>query len=123
MAPMRSHIFSQLLIEKTRRTMTFWYGARSKKEMFYDEEFRALQRNYENFSYHVAFSDPQPEDNWEGLTGYIHQAAYDGYLVDHEDPTEIEYYLCGPPLMLDAVKKMLDSLGVEPEMILYDEFG
>lgn len=123
MAPMRSHIFSQLLIEKTRRTMTFWYGARSKKEMFYDEEFRALQRNYENFSYHVAFSDPQPEDNWEGLTGYIHQAAYDGYLVDHEDPTEIEYYLCGPPLMLDAVKKMLDSLGVEPEMISYDEFG
>ena len=123
MAPMRSHIFSQLLIEKTGRTMTFWYGARSKKEMFYDEEFRVLEKNYENFSYHVALSDPQPEDNWEGLTGFIHQAANDGYLVDHEDPTEIEYYLCGPPLMLDAVKKMLDNLGVEPEMISYDEFG
>ena len=123
MAPMRSHIFTQLLIKKTRRKMTFWYGARSKSEMFYDAEFQELAQNFENFSYYVALSDPMPEDNWEGLTGYIHQAAYDHYLSKHKDPAEIEYYLCGPPPMIAAVNEMLDSLGVEPEMIAYDDFG
>lgn len=123
MAPMRAHIFHQLLTEKTERRMTFWYGARSKIEMFYDEQFRELDRNYENFTYYIALSDPQPEDNWKGLTGFIHQVAYDNYLKDHADPTEIEYYLCGPPMMMKAVQEMLDSLGVEPEMIAFDDFG
>ena len=123
MAPLRAHIFHQLLTEKTERKMTFWYGARSKIEMFYDEEFTELDRIYDNFAYHVALSDPQPEDRWEGLTGFIHQVAYDVYLKDHDDPTEIEYYLCGPPMMMQAVQQMLDSLGVEPEMIAFDDFG
>ncbi len=123
MAPMRSHVFTQLLIKKTSRRMTFWYGARSKQEMFYDEEFKELDRNFENFSYHVALSEPLPQDHWEGYTGFIHQVAYDHYLSSHPDPTEIEYYLCGPPMMIAAVKKILDSLGVEPEMIAFDDFG
>ena len=123
MAPLRAHIFHNLLTRKTERKITFWYGARSKSEMFYDEEFKELQKNFDNFSYHVALSDPQPEDDWEGLVGFIHQVAYDEYLKDHPDPTEIEYYLCGPPMMLAAVQKMLDSLGVEPEMIAFDDFG
>ena len=123
MAPMRAHIFHQLLTEKSERKMTFWYGARSKIEMFYDKEFGELDRNYENFSYHVALSDPQPEDDWQGLTGFVHLVAYDTYLRNHEDPTEIEYYLCGPPMMMKAVQDMLDSLGVEPEMIAFDDFG
>ena len=123
MAPMRSHIFTQLLIEKTTRRITFWYGARSRQEMFYDDEFRKLDQNFDNFSYHVALSDPLPEDHWEGFTGFIHQVALDYYLSTHEDPTEIEYYLCGPPMMITAVKQMLDSLGVEPEMIAFDDFG
>jgi Na+-transporting NADH:ubiquinone oxidoreductase subunit F len=123
MAPMRSHIFTQLLIKKTRRKMTFWYGARSKSEMFYDAEFRELAQTLENFSYYVALSDPMPEDSWEGLTGFVHIAAHDHYLSKHKDPAEIEYYLCGPPPMIAAVNKMLDSLGVEPEMIAYDDFG
>ena len=91
------HIFHQLLTERTERKMTFWYGARSKSEMFYDEEFKELASNLRNFSYHVALSDPQPEDDWDGLIGFIHQVAHDQYLKDHADPTEIEYYLCGPP--------------------------
>ncbi|HIJ56500.1 MAG TPA: NADH:ubiquinone reductase (Na(+)-transporting) subunit F [Deltaproteobacteria bacterium] len=123
MAPMRSHIFTQLLIEKTSRRMTFWYGARSKQEMFFDDEFLELDKNHDNFSYHVALSEPQPEDHWEGFTGFIHQAALDNYLSTHEDPTEIEYYLCGPPMMIRAVKIVLDGLGVEPEMIAFDDFG
>lgn len=123
MAPLRAHIFHNLLTEKTNRKITFWYGARSKSEMFYDEEFKALEKNYENFSYHVALSDPQPEDGWDGLVGFIHQVAYDEYLNVHPDPAEIEYYLCGPPMMLSAVETMLDSLGVEPEMIAFDDFG
>ncbi len=123
MAPMRSHVFNQLLIKKTTRKMTFWYGARSKQEMFYDAEFKELDRNFSNFTYTVALSEPLPEDKWEGSVGFIHQVAYDNYLGTHEDPTEIEYYLCGPPMMIDAVQKMLDSLGVEPEMIDYDDFG
>jgi Na+-transporting NADH:ubiquinone oxidoreductase subunit F len=123
MAPMRSHIRHQLLTEKTDRRLTFWYGARSKQEMFYHEEFTELAREYANFSYFVALSDPQPEDHWEGLTGFIHQAAHDHYLSTHEDPTEIEYYLCGPPLMMQAVFHTLDDLGVDQEMIAFDDFG
>jgi len=123
MAPLRAHIFHNLLTQKTERKITFWYGARSKSEMFYDEEFKKLEKNFDNFSYHVALSEPQPEDDWHGLVGFIHQVAYDAYLKDHPDPTEIEYYLCGPPMMLEAVQKMLDSLGVEPEMIAFDDFG
>ncbi len=123
MAPLRAHIFHNLLTQKTERKITFWYGARSKSEMFYDEAFKDLEKNFDNFSYHVALSDPQPEDDWDGLVGFIHQVAYDEYLKDHTDPSEIEYYLCGPPMMLEAVQKMLDSLGVEPEMIAFDDFG
>jgi Na+-transporting NADH:ubiquinone oxidoreductase subunit F len=123
MAPMRSHIFDQLLRVQTGRRSTFWYGARSKKEMIYDEEFRELARRFPNFTYTVALSEPLPEDQWDGPVGFIHQVAHDFYLSRHEDPAEIEYYLCGPPMMLRAVEKMLDSLGVEPDMIAYDEFG
>jgi Na+-transporting NADH:ubiquinone oxidoreductase subunit F len=123
MAPMRSHILHQLLTLNTDRTVTFWYGARSKSEMFYDEEFTKLVQKFPNFNYHVALSDPQPEDNWDGMTGFIHQVVYEHYLAEHEDPTEIEYYICGPPLMMSAVTAMLDSLGVEPEMIDFDDFG
>ncbi len=123
MAPMRSHILHQLLTVKTRRKMTFWYGARSVQEMFYDDEFRELDERFDNFTYHVALSDPQPEDHWEGMTGFIHQCVYEYYLKDHEDPTEIEYYLCGPPMMLKSVREMLYDLGVEPDMIAYDDFG
>ncbi len=123
MAPMRSHIFHQLLEVGSKRRVTFWYGARSKKEMFYDEEFRALAQRFENFTYNVALSEPAEADRWQGMVGFIHQCAYDHYLSEHDDPTEIEYYLCGPPMMLSAVTQMLDSLGVEPEMIAYDEFG
>ena len=122
MAPMRSHILDQLLDRKTHRKMTFWYGARSGQEMFFDDEFRDLDGRNDNFSYHVALSEPLPEDNWDGLTGFIHQCLFDEYLNDHDDPAEIEYYLCGPPMMIDAVLTMLDDLGVEPEMIAYDKF-
>ncbi len=123
MAPMRSHILNQLETEGTQRTITFWYGARSRQEMFYDEEFTALADQFDNFSYHVALSEPQPDDRWDGMTGFIHQSLFEHYLANHEDPTEIEYYLCGPPPMIDAVTQMLDDLGVEPEMIAYDKFG
>ncbi|ABW68345.1 NADH:ubiquinone reductase (Na(+)-transporting) subunit F [Desulfosudis oleivorans] len=123
MAPMRSHILHQLNTEQTKRPITFWYGARSVQEMFYHEEFTKLAEQYDNFSYHVALSDPRPEDNWQGMTGFIHQCLYDHYLKDHADPAEIEYYLCGPPLMIDAVMTMLDELGVEPDMIAYDSFS
>jgi len=123
MAPMRSHIRHLLLEEKTDRRMSFWYGARSLQEMFYDEEFKALEQQFENFTYHIALSDPQPEDDWDGMTGFIHQCLHDNYLAHHEDPTEVEYYLCGPPIMISSLEKMLDDLGVEPEMIAYDKFG
>ena len=123
MAPMRSHIYHQLLTENTARRITFWYGARSRQEMFYDDEFRDLAERYENFSYHVGLSEPQPEDNWDGPVGFIHQVLLDEYLDRHADPTEIEYYLCGPPMMIAAVEAMLDSLGVEPDMIAFDKFG
>jgi Na+-transporting NADH:ubiquinone oxidoreductase subunit F len=123
MAPMRSHILNQLLSVKTTRRMSFWYGARSRREMFYDEEFRSLAERFANFTYHVALSEPAPEDHWDGPVGFIHQVAHDIYLKDHPDPGDIEYYLCGPPMMIKAVFGMLDGLGVEGEMIAYDDFG
>ena len=123
MAPMRSHIFDQLKRIKTKRKMSFWYGARSVREMFYNDEFKQLERNNDNFKYYVALSDPLKEDNWTGYTGFIHNVLLENYLKNHEDPTEIEFYLCGPPMMNDAVFKMLDSLGVDPEMIAFDDFG
>jgi Na+-transporting NADH:ubiquinone oxidoreductase subunit F len=123
MAPLRSQILDQLLRLKTDRRISFWYGARSKLELFFDEEFKGLAEKCPNFSYHVALSNPMPEDHWEGMTGFIHQRLYDTYLAKHKDPAEIEYYLCGPPMMVQAVEEMLDSLGVEPEMIAYDKFS
>ena len=123
MAPMRSHIFDQLLRLDSSRKISFWYGARSLKEMFYDEEFRELEKKYENFSYHTALSDPLPEDSWSGYTGFISHVLHDNYLVNHPTPEDCEYYMCGPPMMMDAAFKMLDSLGVEPENIMFDDFG
>jgi Na+-transporting NADH:ubiquinone oxidoreductase subunit F len=122
MAPMRSHIFDLFHTKKTNRKVSFWYGARSKREMFYDDHFKDIEKDFPNFKYHVGLSDPLPEDNWDGYTGFIHQVVHDHYLKDHPDPTEIEYYLCGPPMMLSAVQKMLYDLGVEKEMIDFDEF-
>ncbi len=123
MAPMRSHIFDQIKRIKTKRKISFWYGARSLREAFYTEEFQQLEKKYKNFSFNLALSEPLEQDNWAGYTGFIHQVLYDNYLKDHPDPDDCEYYLCGPPLMIDAVQKMLDSLGVEPENILFDDFG
>ncbi len=123
MAPLRSHVFELLKIRKTKRKVSYWYGARSLREMFYQEEFEQLARENENFSWHVALSEPQPEDNWTGLTGFIHQVLYDQYLKDHPAPEDCEYYICGPPMMLQAVLKLLDDLGVEPENILCDDFS
>ncbi len=123
MAPMRSHIFDQLKRLHTQRKITFWYGARSLKEVFYQEDFDNLQRQFPNFSWHVALSAPLPEDNWSGYCGFIHNVVLNNYLREHPAPEECEYYLCGPPLMISAVLKMLEDLGVEPENILYDNFG
>jgi len=123
MAPMRSHIFDQLCRLNSKRKITFWYGARSKNEMFYVEDFDRLAREHENFEWHVALSDPLPEDNWEGYTGFIHQVLYDVYLKNHPAPEDCEYYLCGPPMMSKAVITMLLDQGVEQENILYDDFG
>ncbi|MEH6549696.1 MAG: NADH:ubiquinone reductase (Na(+)-transporting) subunit F [Pseudomonadales bacterium] len=123
MAPMRSHIFDQLKRLGSKRKITFWYGARSLKEMFYVEDYNQLAEEFDNFSWHVALSDPQPEDNWEGLTGFIHNVVYENTLKDHPAPEDCEYYMCGPPMMNQAVIKMLEDLGVEPENILLDDFG
>ena len=123
MAPMRSHIFDQLKRIGSKRKMTFWYGARSKREMFYVEDFDGLQRDNDNFKWHVALSEPLPEDNWEGYTGFIHQVLFENYLKNHPAPEDIEYYLCGPPMMNQAVIDMLISLGVEEENIMLDDFG
>jgi len=123
MAPMRSHIFDQLKRLRTRRKMTYWYGARSRREMFYMEDFERLQEENENFSWSVALSDPLPEDNWTGHTGFIHTTLYEEYLKDHPAPEECEYYLCGPPMMNSAVIHMLEELGVEEDNILLDDFG
>lgn len=122
MAPMRSHIFDLFHTKKTNRKVSFWYGARSKREMFYDDHFKQIVEDFPNFTYNVGLSDPLPEDDWEGYTGFIHQVVFDNYLKDHPDPTEIEYYLCGPPMMISSVQKMLYDLGVEKEMIRFDEF-
>lgn len=122
MAPMRSHIFDLFHTQKTNRKVSFWYGARSRREMFYDEDFKSIEEAFPNFSYNVALSEAMPENNWTGPTGFIHQVLHDHYLKDHADPTEIEYYMCGPPLMISSMEKMLYDLGVEKEMILFDEF-
>ncbi len=123
MAPMRSHIFDQLKRLNSNRKMTFWYGARSLREMFYDDEYDMLARENDNFDWYVALSDPQPEDNWEGLTGFIHNVLYDEYLKNHEAPEDCEYYMCGPPMMNAAVIQMLHDLGVEDDHIFLDDFG
>ncbi|MBK8186060.1 MAG: NADH:ubiquinone reductase (Na(+)-transporting) subunit F [Cellvibrio sp.] len=123
MAPMRSHIFDQLRRLKTDRKITFWYGARSLRELFYKEDYDMLQAENPNFKWHVALSDPQPEDNWTGMTGFIHNVLYENYLKDHPAPEDCEFYMCGPPMMNAAVIKMLKSLGVEDDNILLDDFG
>ncbi len=123
MAPMRSHIFDQLNRLKSRRKMTFWYGARSLREAFYVEHFDTLARTHDNFRWHLALSDPQPEDHWQGLTGFIHEVLYTEYLEQHPAPEDCEYYMCGPPMMNAAVIKLLDDLGVDEENILLDDFG
>lgn len=134
MAPLRSHIFHLFHTEKTDRKVSYWYGGRSKKELFYLDHFRKIEDNFPNFRFYIALSEPLPEDNWkiaddledrkaDGYTGFIHQALYDNYLKDHPDPDEVEYYLCGPPLMNAAVLKMLDDMGVPKENIRFDDFG
>ncbi len=123
MAPMRSHIFDQFRRLDCNRKVSFWYGARSLREAFYVDHFDNIAEESDNFEWHLALSEPQPEDNFEGYTGFIHQVLYDNYLKDHPAPEDAEYYLCGPPMMLAACMKMLDDLGVEPENILFDDFG
>ena len=122
MAPLRSHILHQFDGIHTKRQVSFWYGARSKKEMFYDDVFKDLDKRYDNFTYHVALSNPDEDDHWDGMTGFIHNHLCDEYLCRHEDPTEIEFYLCGPPPMIDAIIKALYDLGVEDDMIFFDKF-
>ena len=123
MAPMRSHLFHLFQTLKTGRQVSFWYGARSVREMFYDGHFKDIEKKFPNFTYNVALSEPMEEDNWSGYKGFIHQVLHDEYLMKHDDPTEIEYYMCGPPPMINACDNMLDSLGVDKEMIAYDSFG
>lgn len=123
MAPMRSHIFDQLGRLKSKRKMTFWYGARSKREMFYVNDFDTLAAENENFTWHCALSDPLPEDNWTGYTGFIHNVLYENYLKNHPAPEDCEFYMCGPPMMNAAVIQMLLDLGVERENIMLDDFG
>ncbi len=123
MAPMRAHIFDLLDRQRSQRTISFWYGARSRSELFYDDQFERLAREHANFRWEVALSEPRPEDHWLGPTGFIHDVLYERYLADHPAPEDCEYYLCGPPLMVRAVLNMLDGLGVDPERILYDDFG
>ena len=123
MAPMRSHLFDQLKRLNSKRKISFWYGARSLREMFYVEDYDQLAAENDNFDWHVALSDPQPDDNWDGLTGFIHNVLYEQYLKNHPAPEDCEYYMCGPPMMNAAVIKMLTDLGVEPDNILLDDFG
>jgi len=123
MAPMRSHLYDQFKRIKTDRKVSFWYGARSLREAFYVEEFDEMQADNANFNWHLALSDPLDEDNWEGPTGFIHNVLFENYLKDHPNPEDCEYYLCGPPLMNQAVFKLLDDMGVEPENIAFDDFG
>lgn len=123
MAPLRSHIFHLFRTLRTNRKVSYWYGARSAREMFYTEEFEAIEKEFPNFSYHVALSDAMPEDNWTGHTGFIHQVLHDNYLQDHPDLDVVEFYMCGPPMMNTAVLNLLDDMGVEKEMIDFDDFG
>ncbi len=123
MAPMRSHIFHLFQTAKTGRKVTFWYGARSRKEIFYEEQFRAIEKEFPNFTFTIALSEPHADDKWDGPVGFIHQVIHDNYLVKHEEPEDIEYYLCGPPMMNAAITKMLDNLGVPKEMVAFDDFG
>ncbi len=123
MAPMRSHIFDQFRRLHTDRKVSFWYGARSLREAFYVEDFDEIAAENDNFEWHLALDNPLEEDKWTGHKGFIHQVLYDNYLKDHPEPEEIEYYLCGPPMMIEACKKMLSDLGVEPENVMFDDFG
>ncbi|GHT44470.1 hypothetical protein FACS189438_2930 [Bacteroidia bacterium] len=124
MAPLRAHLLHLFnTLKTTDRQVSYWYGARSKAEIFYEEDFRAIEKQFPNFKFHIALSEPRPEDNWKGYVGFIHQVIHDNYLQHHEAPEDIEYYMCGPGPMSNAVKKMLDSLGVPPEMLLFDDFG
>jgi Na+-transporting NADH:ubiquinone oxidoreductase subunit F len=123
MAPLRSHIFELFKNRKTKRKVSYWYGGRSSKELFYVDHFRAIEKEFPNFKFNIALSEPRPEDNWTGYTGFIHQVVLENYLKNHPAPEDIEYYLCGPPMMNAAVFKMLDELGVEKENIAYDDFG
>ena len=123
MAPLRSHIFHLFHTEGTSRKVSYWYGGRSLRELFYTDHFRKIEEEFPNFSYHIGLSEPLPEDNWDGPTGFIHQVVFDEYLSKHPEPEEIEYYLCGPPLMLKAVMNMLDELGVPDSNIAFDDFG
>ena len=123
MAPLRSHIFELFKRDETNRKVSYWYGGRSAKELFYLDEFEELAEKNENFSLNIALSDPLPEDNWSGYKGFIHQVLLEEYLSKHPNPEDLEYYVCGPPMMLSAVRNMLDDLGVEPESVLFDDFG
>jgi len=123
MAPMRSHLFHLFHSLKTGRKVSFWYGARSVREMFYDDDFKKIAEKFPNFTYKVALSEPLPEDKWKGPVGFIHQVVHDHYLKDHDDPSEVEYYMCGPPMMITACENMIFEMGVEEEMIAYDVFG
>ncbi len=124
MAPLRSHLFHIFHTEKTRdRKVSFWYGGRSVRELFYVDEFEAIEKEFDNFKFNVALSDPLPEDNWQGYQGFIHQVLIDNYLSKHPEPEEIEYYFCGPPMMNQAVIRMLDEFGVPEENIAFDDFG
>ena len=123
MAPMRSHIFDQLKSRQTQRKMTFWYGARSLREVFYQADFDELARTHPNFEWHIALSEPLPEDNWQGYTGFIHNVVYEHFLKQHKAPEDCEYYMCGPPIMNSSVISMLEGLGVERDNILLDDFG
>jgi Na+-transporting NADH:ubiquinone oxidoreductase subunit F len=123
MAPLRSHIFHLFHTLKTKRKVSYWYGARSLREMFYEDDFRSIEKEFPNFTFHVALSEPLPEDKWTGPTGFIHKVVHDLYLKDHPNVDELEFYLCGPPLMLSAVQTMLADLGVEPDQIAFDDFG
>ena len=124
MAPMRSHLFHLFhTLKETKKNITFWYGARSWKEVFYYDQFRDIEKKFPNFKFHLALSEPDPQDKWEGPVGFIHQVIYDNYLSTHEEPEDIDFYMCGPPMMNDAVQKMLYNLGVPDENVLFDDFG
>lgn len=123
MAPMRAHIFDQLKRLQTKRRISFWYGGRSLREIFYADEFDTLARQYDNFDWHLALSEPLDEDNWDGHVGFIHKVLHDEYLSNHDAPEDCEYYICGPPMMNTAVITMLIDLGVTRENIMLDDFG